>query len=525
MASNIKKKRLLSIVIKEELIRIVEVTRSARQMKLHSMFIVHTPAGAVNDGMIEKPAEVANVVRSALEMHGVNCRDVVFSLVSGKIATKEVLIPDVKESRIAEIINTNAAEYFPVNVEQYIIRYTVLEKVEENDEKKLRLQVAAVPCALVDTYYQLAELTGLRIETMDYAGNSSYQLLRQQITPEFCMVINIDSETTMVSIFENNVMKLQRTIPYGKAVLMRAVMDELGLDTEAEATQKLEEEKLLHISFDGDSVTESLKYLVSSINRITDYYISRNGSRRFDKAYIIGKATTIPGFVTLMSNELSTELIPIVSVQNMTVDENENNAKQNVVSYVQCIGALIEPLGIETTVQETKSSTAVNMRVLVLTLIASVAVAVLITVLPLLDVLSLESDIDKTKQHIKELSYVNKTVNEYYKAEDALKDMQKFAEMTEDNDDALHTFIEELEKKIPSDVSFRNMSVTSGAVTISGNAASKSSVAKLIQQLRTIDTVQNVYVSSESEVKDNSDVITVSFSLTCTFGDVTEVDE
>ena len=48
--------------------------------------------------------------------------------------------------KIADIIMTNASEYFPVNLDEYIINFEVLEKLEyENQDTKIKVLVMAMP--------------------------------------------------------------------------------------------------------------------------------------------------------------------------------------------------------------------------------------------------------------------------------------------------------------------------------------------------------------------------------------------
>ena len=68
-----------------------------------------------------------------------------FSISSPRLATKEVLIPNVKANKIEKIVQANATEYFPVNMDEYIIQHTVLQEIEDQGQKKLKIMVAAVP--------------------------------------------------------------------------------------------------------------------------------------------------------------------------------------------------------------------------------------------------------------------------------------------------------------------------------------------------------------------------------------------
>lgn len=523
-------KKLLSIVIKNETIKIAEVSKHGKAIKVHQIFEVPTPEGSVIDGMIEDMGALAGAFKSFLDFEKITTRDVVFSLVSGRIATKEVIIPEVRSNKIAEIVNTNASEYFPVDIEQYIIRYTVLEKVKEKENEdakedvKLRLQVIAVPASLVEKYYTLAAVAGLTIVDIDYAGNSSYQLLRQQINPNFNVVINIEKEETVVSIFENNYLKMQRSIPYGELVILQGVQELYNLQDEQEAFQKLKDENFLQTANVGRELMDSMEYLISSINRITDYYTSRNGSRHFDNAYLVGEVVLIPGLDKLLSTELNLALVPLQVLQNVTTTILDPDIQIRMTGYVSNIGALIEPMGIMSKLNEQQESAKNTMKTLTIVLAGAVVVSILITAVPFINMLTTKMKLESVQRHIAEIEEVNEVVADYYEAKDKADDVKEFAGLTYNHNDSLHLFIAELEKKIPSDVAFSGMSVASGSVSVSGTASSKSSVAKLIQQLESIQSVANVKVSSLSEVRDNADVTTVTFSLTCTFGAMEETE-
>lgn len=517
------KKKLLSIVIKSEHIKLCEVSKNGKSLKVHSAVTIGTPKGAVADGLIEDMESLEQAIRQIIAKNGISTKDVIFSIVSGKIATKEVIIPEVKDNRIADIVAANASEYFPVEIDEYIIKHTILERFTDGDIGKIRLQLVAAPKKMVETYYALAKKLEFHIETIDYSGNSIYQLLNEQIGNEFCTVIDIEGEGTVVSIFENNVLKMQRTIPYGRTLLIETVMEKYELTTEEEVRKKLYEDKILNISLDTDDVTDSLSYLVNGIKRITDYYISRNGGKPFEKAYVLGDAVTIPGLLTLLSNEMGTDLLPIIRFGNVTCVTGADTTERNITEYTSAIGALLAPIDITSVLQEDlEKKNGSSMRTMVMLLILAAVASAALVAMPLIDVWSYEDKMENTQKNIDRLIYVEDIVDDYYVAKDKLSDAAAFQIITSNNNDYLHIFLQELEKKMPSDIAFNGMSVSSGSVSVSGTAASKSSLAKLIQELNSIESVANVFIANETEVMDNTGAITVSFSLTCTFSAMTD---
>ena len=513
------KGKLVSIVINNEFIKICEMTKNGKSIVIHKAITVETPDGCYSDGVIIDRGRIEKCIKVVLDDNRISTTDVVFSIASSKIASKEVVIPDVRESKIESIINANAAEYFPVNIDEHIINYVVLEHFTEDNIKKIKLTAVAAPTQMVSAYYDMASSLGLKVVSIDSAGNSTHQVLQGQIDEKLSVVIQIENDSTTVNIFSNNTLQLQRTIPYGKTVLVNAVMSGTELEYDV-ALEKLETESMLHERFDDDNITNSLKYLVSNVNRIVDYYVSRNTTRMIEKAYIVGNATNIIGLETLFANELNYPLKSIDHINNVSLDKKSCVEEKMVTSYLINVGALINPINLVPQAVSGNEESKSNNRFFALLLTISVLGAAALIAVPGFELLSVKANRDTLQANVDRIKDIENVVNDYYTAKDMATDAGAFEKLTYNNNDSLQDFVSELEAKIPSDVVFRSMNVDSGKVTVSGTAASKSSVAKLIQQLQAINSVANVKVASESESKDNTGAVTVTFSLTCSFAEV-----
>ena len=522
MAASKAKGKLVSIVINNEYIKICEITKSGKNSVVHKTVTIPAPEDCYVDGVIEQTDVLAKAIKVVMDEHRFNANNVAFSISSPRLATKEVLIPNVKANKIDKLVQANATEYFPVNMDEYIIQYTVLEKVEDQGQEKIKLMVAAVPSEVVESYYGLVKALGLKVAFVDYAGNSTYQIMKQQIGPEVSLVIQVENDGTVINIFKDNVLQLQRNVPYGKSMLVNAVMEKYGLKYEA-ATTKLQNETLLHSRFDGDEVTESLRYMASNINRVIDYYVSRN-RLSIQKAYLIGHSTSIKGFATLLSNELNMPIEKVERLKNIALDKKAYVEEATLTSYVTNLGAVIDPVDFVPKRMIDSGVKKENTKTLVIALAGAVVVAAALVLVPLGRVVVLNAEISKLNKSIDKLSSINDIVNEYYAAKDENNDIKTFAALTADSDDSLQDFVDYLEKNMPSDVVISSFNITSGAVSISGKAGSKASVAKFIQQLQKSPSVINVDVPTISESKDNAGSVEATFSLTCTFIGTTSAD-
>jgi len=512
------KARKLSITINNEYIKICEISKIGKLITVHKAVTVPTPEKSYSDGMIKDIDSLAKTIKVALEDNKITTSNVVFSVTSTKIATKEVEIPNVKNNKITDIINTNATEHFPVNIEEYIIQYSVLEHLV-NDENKIKVQVMAAPSDMIRLYYDLSSLLKFTIKAIDYAGNSTYQGLKRQIDAVPSIVIQVENDVTIVNIFDNNVLQLQRTIPYGKSVLVNAIMDAFSIKYEP-AFKKLQTENLLHSDVTGDAggaVIESLKYLVNNVNRIIDYYITRNTNKPIEKAFVIGNATTIVGFIELFARELNLPLVRIDKLKDVTCDKKMNLDAAVLPDYITNIGAFIAPVNFVPNNIVEISKAKDNGKSIKLILTVSIIVSIILILYPFVTMISAKANRDKIQKNVDSIKNIESVVSEYYEARDISSDAQTFKNLTLNNDDVLADFISTLETQMPVDVSIKNMNVTNGTVTLSGGASSKSSIALLIQKLSAVNNISAVKIGSETETKDANDIVTVTFSLTCQF--------
>ena len=270
-----KSNRVLSIDITNESITIVEITAAQKkQTYIHKVLIFETPEDSFEDGQIRDLERIASEIRTQLASAGVSNKNAVFVMNSTKIVNREVVIPDVPEKKIAQLINSNASEYFPVNnIEEYVIANTVLEHfVDENGNKQQRVMAVAAPEMMVRGYYDLAQAAGLKVQDLDYIGNAMLQLIKTQTTEQSTtMVIQLGAESTVLNVVNGDKLLLQRTVPYGTNPVVNVVMQEKGVDATTAMTM-LQNERIITVDFDDNEATGAFRYLINNIGRVMDFY-------------------------------------------------------------------------------------------------------------------------------------------------------------------------------------------------------------------------------------------------------------
>lgn len=519
--------RILTITVGKENIKIGEVEKTSQtDVRVYNAVTIDTPENSVDeDGMITELDVISSAISSAISSNGMNSTEVIFSIQSSKIISKEVTTPVLKEAKLKEFIKTNSAEYFPVNIDEYLVSHYVLETIKEGDNKSLKVNVIAVPSAMVQQYYELAIMLELTVVSMDYSNNSSSQLLAWQVDERGSVVIQMGDDTTTVCIFHNKVPQLIRTVPYGRNTVAGAVMDKRNV-TYTDAVWLMTTKPILKTSFaEGDYITDSLKYLVNNVGRVIDYFVSKHPDVPVETAIFISEDKPILGIDTLLQEELNINVDKLEVLNNVTLEYNLSVSVNDLTKYIINIGAVINPVNFVTAEAELVQKKSSSGRRFRIALIVSVGIALALVFIPLALMMVQVIRKASAESEIKKIEDVKVIVSDYYDAKDINSEIVNFGAIASNKNDYMGDLIEFLEMDMPSDISIVSMTITNGNVTASCTGSSKDSLASFIDVLSNKKAISNVYVASFSEIEDFSGAITLNYSIVFSFSEFVEEQE
>ena len=524
-----KNGRVLSVDITNESITIIELTASAKkQTYIHNVIIFETPEDSYEDGVIKEPNKIAAAIKEQLAAKGINNKNVIFVLSSTKIVNREVVIPFVKENKIRGIINANSSEYFPVNIEDYVVSHSVLETVTDAEgNKQLRVLAVAAPQQMVRSYYDLGAMAGLNVVSLDYIGNAMLQLIKTQTTASATtMVIQLGSESTVLNIVQGDNLLLQRTVPHGTNPVVNVVMDEKGVDATTAMTL-LQNDRLITVDFDDNETTGAFRYLINNIGRVMDFYASRNPDKPIEDVFLTGDGALIRGIDGLFKVQLNVNTRIMDSLYNIKFDPSIDLKVYNPVYLVTPIGAAFAPMDfVPQDSSKAKSEAGGNGATIACAAIFVLA-AIGAAVMAFMSIKAkndAESKKEQLEQDIARISDIEQVVNEMNAAESRYVDAATMYNTTYSLNENVRTFIANLEEKIPTNVVVTSFTSNAEGVTIPCVSTSWDGIADFIMQLKTIECVEDAYVSSIAKTDDGSGT-TFIFTATVKYVDVRTPEE
>lgn len=547
--------RVLSIEIGNSFTKICEIDYKVKKPKVYKVLTVETPEGVVVDGMLQPTQEYADHLVNALGTNGIRTKRVIFTISSTRVASREVQIPNVKANKIEALVKTNANDYFPVDLTQYEIGHYLAGGLTE--EGKLRVMALAVPKALLDSYYQLAQMCGWEVECFDYSSNSLYQILRDEKSEKVTMMIKIDENSTIVTVLSAGKVLLQRTVAYGvqDAIETMIASGAYAVNDPMSAVERFQKKTCLNrVLHQGDKlweenagrwededagnvevtaarqkITSSLEPLIVGVSRVIDFYDSRNSNTPIERTYVTGLGGSFSGMSKLFTNCLERK-VHTLSDMDDKIGMSKAIRSTRPAAYISCLGAVLAPVGlIDKSQQKAKGMTVVSgtnytfvsVAVLVLGVILSIAMAVT----SMTRYFGTVAENVALQARVEELQPAQTVYNEYLSTAAQYDKYKYLYEYTENPNENLVEFINELEQILPDSFYTDSFSSDQTGISMTVNVEGKAAAARTILNIRNMESIEDVQISNITDNQDEMGGSWVMFSMTGTYRELSDETE
>lgn len=537
--------KILSIEVEASQVRVAEIEVRGKKGKIYNCFCIPTPQGAVEDGQIRDTKSLGEVLKEELSERKIRTKKVYFATGSTRIASREVRIPFVKTNRIQSIVEANATDYFPIDVSKYVLSYSVLDvesqksENEKEETKQYHLMVYAAPKAISAAYAEFAENAGLSMTGITYTGDSIYHSVRGEYAKGTHILVKIELKGTSITIIRDGELALQRNINYGvdSAVETVRAFPEFGdrLDVN-EALEVLCSRKCINSALDMEpaeeavsdesrmmetaraEVTESLRYLIGNISRIMDYFISRNTDAMFESIDCCGLGAEVKGLMQLLSNELGQQVNVLDKLENFALPASAQD--EDAYLYAAVLAPGTSGVNLMEKISRKKKEKKDTLSGAIIIFAVGTVAGVVLTAAGYANRIYQQHEQDRLNQRITEESSIEDIYNAYNNAKSQYDNYENMYQYTNTPNEGLKNFIEEMEEKMPSDITVESFNSTGTQVSFSMRVTSKSAAANTIMQLRTFESLATVTTTGIDESEDG----TVSLSVLCTYSNPAPLD-
>ncbi|NLV86574.1 MAG: pilus assembly protein PilM [Clostridiales bacterium] len=522
--------KLLYIEVGDRLVKVMCAVPQKKGLRAIKSFMFQPPEGSVFDGVIQNPEELSEALVAQLLEHRLRgVKNVVFNLASGKVASREVKLPPVKEKLLAPMIATNAADYFPIDLSRYHISHTLLEKVK-GEGGFCRVLALAAPLSLLEGYFKLGEFAGLKIKAIDSSANSHYRALRPLRQTGVTMYVDVECTESFASFIQDGRLLLQRTFALGGDEFIKSYMEKVE-KPEEEYIEALSElsvsaKTTVMVGAEGQMThherTEELSRLVSNIARSVDYFNSSRWETATSQIVLTGPCGRLEGLKEMVAAETG---LPTFYLEELEEVRSVFKTIEDPSAFLGCVGAAHSPVDLlpehfmraSRGMRLSKNETSIASGLISFSLLF--LGAVVLSIIAVSSNHEVKRELSAIRSEISEIEYTQQVAlsyESYQQGETALLEMRALADSPNAK---LAAFFEELEQKMPSKILILSAVCSAEGVTMNITVPSYAETAVVLDQLRTFESISKLEVLSVSQSTNEGGSETSTFSVSCLYGE------
>ena len=230
-----KKTRGVGVELTPERVNVARLRKQGQKLKLEILASVEIPEGVFQEGQILDAPAMAEAIQAALTESKLKVKQAT-TAVPGRAITRVIPVPsELDDDELREmILNQEASLYLPFPREEADVDYQKLGFfVDEDGIEKVQVLLVAVRKEITDTYIETFQQAGLLLNVLETSSFALIRTIREQLrqfTPqEAAAIVDIEFESTEISIVVDGIPHFSRTVPIGTFQIQSALSRAMNL--------------------------------------------------------------------------------------------------------------------------------------------------------------------------------------------------------------------------------------------------------------------------------------------------------
>ncbi|MGI0495117.1 type IV pilus assembly protein PilM [Alkalinema pantanalense CENA528] len=232
-----KKSKGVGIELAPDRINIVLLRRQGQKFRLANYVTIPVPEGVFQEGQIVDQSALAELIQSAMAENKIKAKQVATAVLGGRdTVTRIIPVPAELDDRELRdmVLNQEAGLYLPFPREEADVDYQKLGLfIDEDGIEKVQVLLVATRKEMTDSYIRTFRQAGLEIDVLEISSFSLIRTIRDQLRQfapqEAVAIVDIEFESTEISITVDGVPQFSRTVPIGTYQIQSALSRAMNL--------------------------------------------------------------------------------------------------------------------------------------------------------------------------------------------------------------------------------------------------------------------------------------------------------
>lgn len=344
-----KSKSVLSIDLGSNSIKLVEGKFNKNKLSLNKLIQIPTPEDSISDGRILNLQAIIDILDFTIRENNIKAKDVIFTTNSSSIINRDITIPIVEDDEMETVIRYEIQQYLPINLDDYIIQFVVLDEIVDDVGAKLKVNVTSFPEKMAFSYYSVINSLDLNPYALDVTYNSvnkianysQYTSKDGQVIGGTVAFVDMGATSINVAIFKNGKLDFTRMIKSGGDNIDYALSQSLNMSIKSTESIKIKEADLLSNKEDAknETIRKAVDDILEELERILQFYMNKSNAN-IDRVYIYGGLSNLNNINLYIKNKLSMDVARIDRISNIDITSTDL-LNENIGQYLNAIGAII----------------------------------------------------------------------------------------------------------------------------------------------------------------------------------------
>lgn len=305
----------IGIEIGSNTVKAVSLVKKGKEFFLQNYSTMPAVEGGItsdNKVDLEVLAEVVKKTWASLKTHE---RSVSMAINQLAVFTRVLEMPQMSDVELASSINWEAESYIPVPIGQVRMEWQIMKKYENaSGQKRMDVLLMAVPRALVDKYYKIAELAGLELRALEPESIAIMRALPLfKLSDAYGVIINFGESKTDIIVSSGGAISFVRSLSTGGKALTRAIETSIKLPLDQAENYKIA------YGFDKTKLNGAIyqvlmpifNVVLEEIRRAIAFQQNKDSSHSLSFLAICGAGSNLPDLNVVLSSALNLEIVTL----------------------------------------------------------------------------------------------------------------------------------------------------------------------------------------------------------------------
>ena len=314
-----KQKFALGLDIGSHAVKVCEMGQSDRGFNLQSLGSALLPPDSVEDGVLQEPDAVAEVVSSLVKHLNIKGKKTAISISGYSVIVKKINLAVMSNEELESHIQAEAEQYIPFDIDEVYLDYQDL-KTNVGEDDRTNVMLVAAKKEVVDGYLDMLQTAGLKPVVVDvdaFALENAYEAnfgLDANVA-----LVDIGASKMNINIISKGASILARDVVMGSRALSEQIQNRFDISFEEAEGLKLGRIEAGDRQADlEEMVGSTCAQWVSEVKRALDFYYSNYPEDAISSLVLSGGGAKLKGLAQYFSEETgvqSTVFNPFAKLQ------------------------------------------------------------------------------------------------------------------------------------------------------------------------------------------------------------------